>query len=106
MNVPMMTPKQRWVCPNCDLEEVTHLAKPHTRMHTCPGAKYMTVPMVHAGTDAKVELTKREDYLGEDDGHAQVDEDGTPWMNAITTHADGSQDCAVFAPSASATARS
>ena len=99
MRAAMLTPEQHWVCPNCDLEEITYLAKPHTQMHTCPGMKYMSMPMVPDGIDAKVELTLREDYLGADAGNAQVDEDGTPWSSAVTTREDGT-DCAVFAPAA------
>lgn len=100
MSAVLLNPEHRWECPNCDLEEVTREANPHTRMHTCPGAKYMTVPMIPAGLDAKVELQVREDYIGEDVGNVQLDEDGTPWMAAVTTREDG-QDVAIYATTAS-----
>lgn len=97
--VPLLTPECRWECPNCDLTGVTREPAPHSRMHVCPGARGMTVPMVPAGTRCKVELRDREDYVGRD--VVQVDENGRPVMAAVITRDDG-QDTAVYAPCATA----
>ena len=32
---PLVRPVNRWVCPNCKREDVTHEARPHSRFHTC-----------------------------------------------------------------------
>jgi len=96
--VPILTfPERRWECPNCDFEDVTHEAEPHSRMHPCRGLKGLTAPMVPAGTKAKVEAKEREDYVG--DEQVQTNNDGRPMMSVITTRDDG-QDCAVLAPAA------
>jgi len=94
----MLQPEQRWECPNCTLQEVTHEAKPHTRFHSCRGLKGLSAPMVPAGTKAKVEAVEREDYIGNE--AVQLDGEGRPVMSVITTRNEG-QDCAVYAPSAS-----
>ena len=49
----LVTPVNRWYCPNCQKEDVTHEARPHTRFHTCPKLRGLTAPMVAAGTKAK-----------------------------------------------------
>jgi hypothetical protein len=102
MDIPLLAPERRWSCPNCDLEDVTHEATPHSRMHTCPGARGMTVPMVPAGIRCKVELQPREDYVNGD--VVQLDEDGRPWMSALVTRDTGT-DVAVYAPCATANLR-
>lgn len=102
MPVPLLGVDHRWVCPNCDLTDVTHEATPHSRMHQCPGARGMTVPMVPDGVRCKVELHPREDYVAGE--VVQVDEDGRPWMNATVTRDDGT-DVAVYAPCATASFR-
>lgn len=102
MSVPLLLPESRWECPNCDLTDVTRQAGPHSRMHTCPGARGMTVPMVPAGTRCKVELREREDYVNGE--IVQTDENGRPVMSAVITRDDGT-DTAVYAPCATADAR-
>jgi hypothetical protein len=101
MSIPILAvPETRWECPNCTHTEITQVAGPHTRFHPCRGLSgALTAPMVRAGTRAKVEARAREDYLGADEGHAQVDGDGRPVMSIVTTRDDG-QDCAVLAPTA------
>lgn len=103
MAVPLLSREHRWECPNCDLEQVTHEAQPHTRFHPCRGLKGLTAPMVPAGTRCKVEAVEREDFVrGE---IVQTDGDGRPVMAVETTRDDGN-DIAVLAPCATANLRS
>ncbi len=95
----LLTPEQRWACPNCDLEQVTHEADPHTRFHACRGLRGITAPMLPAGTRAKVEAVERGDWVGKE--LVQTDGEGRPVMAVVTTRDDG-QDCAVLAPLATA----
>lgn len=97
MSVLLLNGEQHWVCPNCTTTAVTQ-GQPN-RFHDCPGLKGLSAPMVIAGTDCKVEAHVREDYVGAEKG-LQVDGDGRPIMSVVTTRADGSNDTAVFAPSA------
>lgn len=97
MKVPLLTVEHRWTCPSCTLEDVTYEAQPHSRMHSCKGLKGLTAPMVPAGTKAKHIANEREDYVGKD--LVQLDPDGRPVMNIVTTRDDG-EDCTVFAPAA------
>lgn len=95
MAVPILNPRTEWECPNCDQTDVTHVASPHTRMHTCPGLKMMTAPFVPRGTRCKVEAHEREEYVGNE--LVTLNEDGRPIMSIETTRDDGN-DIAVFAP--------
>lgn len=87
--------EQRWTCAVCGLEDVTHEALPHTRMHTCRNG--MTTPMQPAGVKCKVEFVEREDYIGKE--LVQTDANGRPVMSVRITRDDG-VDCAVYAPAA------
>ena len=95
-----LTPEHRWVCPNCAATDVTHEPRPHTRFHTCRGLRGLTAPMVPAGSDCKVEAVERGDYVGRE--VVTADGEGRPVMSIVTTRADGSNDCAVLAPCATA----
>lgn len=97
--VLLTPPATHWECPNCDLTQVTHVAGPHTRMHTCPGLKGLTAPMVAAGTRAKVEAVVRGDYVGRE--VVQTDDEGVPVSFVVTTRDDGN-DVAALAPCATA----
>lgn len=94
--------ERRWECPNCDLQEVTHEAAPHSRFHACRGLRGLTAPMVPAGTRCKVTALEREDYIGAE--IVTVDGEGRPVM-AVETIRDDGTDCAVFAPCAEAGGR-
>lgn len=91
--------ESRWVCPNCT---ETLLSKNpdvrHQPFHPCKGLKGLMAPFVPEGMDCKVEAREREDYLSGED--VRTDGDGTPMMSVVTTRADGSNDAAVFAPTA------
>lgn len=89
---------QRWSCPNCTVTAVTR-GMPN-RFHNCAGLRGLNAPMVIDGTDCKVEAVERGDYINGD--LVQVDGAGRPIMSVVTTRADGSNDCVVYAPTARA----
>jgi hypothetical protein len=91
-----ITPVHRWYCPNCPAESVTHEAKPHTRFHECPGLMGLTAPMIEVGQKVQVTAVEREDYIG--------NENVGRVMAVKTERSDGSNDVAVFAPTATAKA--
>jgi hypothetical protein len=95
----LLTPTQRWTCPNCDATDVTHLPADAvtSRFHACRGLRGLTAPMVPAGTRCKVAALEREDYIAGDT--VTVDGEGRPVMAVETTRDDGT-DRAVFAPCA------
>jgi len=94
-------PVNRWYCPQCKQEDITHEPRPHSRFHTCPKLRMLSAPMVPMGTKAKIELREREDYVNGD--LVQLDpERRRPVMSVVTTRDDGKQDVAVFAPTATA----
>lgn len=93
----LLTREQRWACPNCTATDVTYEAEPHVRMHTCPGLKGLTAPMIQAGVRCKVEVREWQDYVG--DEVVTYDGEGTPVSAVETTREDGN-DIAVFAPTA------
>lgn len=96
MVVPILTPQQRWECPNCVLQQVTRRSDVHTEFHHCAGLGGLWAPMVPAGTRCKAEVNEREDYIG---GERVQLHDGRPVMNVTVTRDDGT-DCAVYAPTA------
>jgi len=89
---------QHWTCPNCHFEDVTYEARSHSRFHTCPKLRFMSAPMVPAGTKAKVVAHDRQDYVGSE--IVQLDPQGRPIMSIETIRDDGN-DVMVFAPTAS-----
>lgn len=95
MTLPILNSERHWECPNCTAQDVTHEAKPHTRMHTCRGLRGLTAPMVPAGTRCKVEAVEREDYIKKE--NVTLDGEGRPIMRVETTRDEGN-DVAVFAP--------
>ena len=98
MNIPMIAAVRRWYCPNCKQTAITTEAKPHTRFHACAGLRGITAPLVEEGVRVQVTATEREDYVGAE--LAQTDETGRPVMAVRTDYADGRNDVAVLAPTA------
>ena len=94
----LITPLRRWGCPNCKQTAITREAKPHTRFHSCPGLKGITAPLVEEGARVQVTAVEREDYVGAE--LAQTDNTGRPVMAVRTDYADGRNDVAVLAPTA------
>lgn len=100
--VPMLERAIFWVCPNCSAQARTVRADVHTQMHPCGALGGFIAPMVERGVTAKVEAVVREDYVGDADVQlGVVDGKVTPIMSIVTTRDDG-QDCAVYAPVATA----
>jgi hypothetical protein len=89
---------QDWECPQCGVEERVKPPLPPNgvRLHVCPKLHYLTVPLVLAGSDCQIVASVREDYLGRE--VQRTGDDGRPYMNVITEHADGHTDLAVFSP--------
>ena len=99
MDIPLLVAYQDWNCPECGLEERTPPLPPNaSRFHTCPQLHMLTAPLVRAGSDCKLVANEREDYLHGD--QQRTGDDGKPYMNVTTQHADGRNDLAVFAPPA------
>ena len=98
----LLTPIVQWHCPNCGVTDVTREPAPHVRMHTCPELRGLTAPLVRVGTKAKVTVTEREDYVG--DEVVATDATGRPVQSVITERDDG-QDVAVYAPAATASGK-
>lgn len=69
-------------------------ALPH---HPCKEMAGLMVPLILAGTKAKVEAVPRGDYVGKE--MVQRDADGKVWMSTVVTRDEG-QDCTVYAPTA------
>jgi hypothetical protein len=96
--IPILNPEHHWECPNCPVEDVTREAQPHTRYHQCAGLKGILAPMIPKGSGARVYLDERQDYVGKEQG--LVYDEGKPIMAVVTERPDGSNDRAVFAPTA------
>lgn len=93
-------PVHRWHCPACGKQDVTHEARPHSRMHPCPKLRGLTAPMQRAGIKAKLEVVERQDYVGGE--VVQLDpERGRPVQSIVTTR-DNGQDVTIFMPMARA----
>lgn len=90
-------PVRYWECPHCNTRDATREAQPHTRFHDCPGLG-ITAPMVGQGSGDRTVAVIREDYVGRED--VRLTADGVPVMAIRTERPDGSNDLAVFAPTA------
>jgi len=101
--IPILAPHE-YYCPNCGVSSRLPFPKPRqTHMHTCPKLRYLSAPLLPRGMAAKVEIVERGDYVGRET--PQLDPDrGRPVQSIVTTR-DNGQDVIVFAPVATATAR-
>jgi hypothetical protein len=97
VTVPILDTTRHWICPNCKAEDVTHEARPHSRYHRCLALGGLAAPMVPAGSGARVRAVEREDYIGTEQ---VLLTNGRPVMAVVTDRPDGSNDTAVFAPTA------
>jgi hypothetical protein len=100
--IPLLRAETRWECPNCPATHLTTEPQPHIPYHNCPGLRGILAPYVEEGTRCNVRALGREDYVGPEQG-LRADADGRPVMSVITERWDGSNDCAVFPGTASAT---
>lgn len=100
MDIPILSPRHEWACPNCSARDVTTVAQPHTRYHDCPGLAGISAPMVPAAEveqrKTRVRAIEREDYVGRTS--VTTDENGKVIMAVETERSDGSTDLAVQAP--------
>ncbi len=94
MTFLLETPVRRWECARCNKTAVTRESQPHTQFHSCSGLGGFTAPMVQAGSGDRVRLLEREDYIGRERGVQMAND--RPIFAAVTDHADGSTDCAVY----------
>lgn len=94
----IIIPIRRWYCPNCKQTSITREAQPHTRFHACAGLKGLSAPFIEEGVKVQVTAIEREDYAGEE--MLQTDDTGRPMMAVRTDYADGHNDVAVLAPTA------
>lgn len=85
-----------WVCARgCSSRARTFdLKLPH---HPCKAMNGLMVPLILAGTKAKVEAIERQDYVGKE--LVQTDSEGNVIMATVVTKDEG-QDCTVYAPCA------
>lgn len=91
---------RHWQCPECRKTDATDDDGTGTRYHVCPKMRGLSVPMVLAGTNAKLVLREREDYVG--DEKVQLDPERRRPVMSVTTVRDTGQDVVVFAPTATA----
>lgn len=100
----VLQPETRWECPSCGLQDMTHEARPHSRMHSCSSLGGLTTPMARLKpgqvslnrNEVVHELIEREDFIGEERGVQEVD--GMAVMSVHTKRKDGSHDTTVYAP--------
>jgi hypothetical protein len=102
MGVPILKASPTaWECPSCPARDVTREPEAHTRFHHCAAFAGALLPMVVAGAGSRVILREREDYIGAEQVQLiKVDGRARPVMSAVTEHADGRVDAAIFAPTA------
>ena len=67
-------------------------------MHSCPALKGLMAPFVDDLQKARHVVKDRDDYVGNE--LVQTDNEGRPVMALVTERADGSNDCHVYAPTA------
>lgn len=100
----VLDPTKRWECPSCGVQHVTHEARPHVPMHPCRSLRGILAPFVEVHgieldrSRQRHVVVDREDYVAGE--LVRTDADGRPVMAVVTERADGSNDCHVFAPTA------
>ncbi len=89
--VLLSAPIRNWKCPSCLTVDQTQRSDVHTQFHNCPALNGASIPMVEVNDlDAKVQARQVE--VAREDG---------PGISAIRTErSDGSNDCTVFADTA------
>lgn len=101
-----LDPTRRWGCHDCPARHVTTTPGPISPLHPCPAKGGLEVPYVQADhrwrlPDARVLVVERQDYIGAELG-VRHDADGRAVMAARVERGDGSNDVAVYAPTARA----
>lgn len=87
-------PVRYWKCPSCRLTDRTQRPDVHTQFHECPALAGASIPLA--------EVSDPDD---KPDAHHVVVQrnDGPEVASILTERGDGSNDCTVFAPAATAT---
>lgn len=104
MTAVLLDPTKHWQCPSCGLQHVTKEPRPHVPMHPCRALRGVLAPFVEVhGHELRKHsvrhvVNEREDYVGGE--LVRTDGEGRPVMSIVTERADGSNDCHVFAPTA------
>lgn len=93
----------RWACRDCPVKAEIPATVTTTPMHPCSGHKGFRLPLVPYGTDDRLFLVEREDYLNGED--VPRDAEGTPYMAVDVERADGHRDRFAYAPTAHAEIR-
>ena len=98
----VLDPTKTWECPACTHRHQTTETRPHVPLHPCAGLGGLSAPMVLEGTQkTRHVLQERGDYINGEHG-ILYDPDGRAIMSVVTERADGTNDCTVFAPTATA----
>lgn len=100
MNVPLLDATRRWHCTLCGQIHVTQQAGLIVPTHSCPALGGLSVPFLDDAVKSRLVVKDREDYVGKE--IVQTDGNGRPVMSIVTERADGSNDCTVYAPTATA----
>ena len=101
--IPLIeAPITDWVCPACKATDQTKQHGYHVRYHTCPKLRFLSAPMVKAGTAAKLEVHEWADDVG--DELVQRDPERNRPIISLETTRDNGNDLIVFAPTARASA--
>jgi hypothetical protein len=95
----LQAPVRWWKCPTCELTDLTRRGDVHTQFHPCPALGGIVTPLIEVpGPDERVDgrhrLVEREDYIGTSGA--------SPIAAVLTERGDGSNDCTVLAPTATA----
>ena len=90
-DILLEAPIRNWKCPSCLTEDRTQRADVHTQFHNCPALNGVSIPLVEVKhLDEKVHA--RQVVVQREDG---------PQVASIRTErSDGSNDCTVFAETA------
>lgn len=99
--VPTIVGYNEWYCPECRFTERTQRVLPN-RWHVCPKLNGVSVQLVRAGVKARLIVTERQDYVGNERVQL-LGANQRPIMSIVTVRDDG-QDAIVFAPTATARA--
>ncbi len=105
--VPLLNAEKWWECPSCGHQARTVTGKVVTPMHQCPNLAGLDVPLVQVTTNAGIprnqvrhQIIEREDWIGREVGVRRAGRRAV--MAVRTERADGSNDTAVYAPTATA----
>lgn len=90
-------PPVSWYCQHCTRTQTTRNPDVANVLHPCTMTGLDT-PMLREGSGSRLILVERADYIG--DETVTFDINRRPIMSAITERPDGSNDVAVYAPTA------